>query len=445
MSTRYRVYFTPRTEATTYGDETEVTDYVQFKGLTTIKKSIDSSDYDVGVFVYDDLELKCFNVDGYFNDESDTRSLFKYSRDLTKVRVLFTNDSGDTIVYRGLVNEEATRQNATGDEISFRVLSRDSVIRSTKVSGGTISTGMTCKESLMAILDVPKINSVLTIDEANINPDYNFEVDLGSKFDNKNAREVLGKLLLASNSVMLIDDDGVVTIRNRAENTDTDILNLYGAYNLGYRQNTTRLTAYNTGKHRMFSAVKVNNTEEDDDAMISTFGYKQKKIELDFITNADTETAIATALLDEFKVPKIELNIEVPTYVARNVKLLDRVSLDWPLRIKPYGDTFLPVIGTATLNSAMTPLPSTFGSLSIAPNVAFKVIEIAENPNDFETILKLRQIGTTLSDGVFNTPDSSVVGYAVVGTSVIGGEGDLSDTFNPSVIGAAQIDATEVA
>jgi len=444
--TRYSVFFAPRNGPTTYGTEIDVSDFILFNGVALIKKSIDSGDYDVGVFVYDDLQLKAVNRDGYFNEETDIRSIFPFGRDRAKVRVVFTDTAtGDTIVYRGLLNEEATRLDATGDQITFRILARDSVIRDTKISGGTISNGMSCKNAILAIIDVPMVTSVLTVSAVNINPDFNFTIDDGSKFNNKSGREMLNKLLFASNSVMLISDVGVVTVQSRDEDTTIDILNLFGPFNINYRQNTIRMTAYNTGKHRMFNAVRINDTERSNAAFISVFGYRQKKFDLDFITTLATEQAIADRLVDEFKAPKIELNIEVPTSVARNSKLLDRVSLDWSLRIKPIEGKFLPIIGVTAIGDANAPLPYTFGSLAISTTTGFKIIEITENPNDFESILKLRQIGTGLSDGVFNSAFNCIIGYAVIGLAPICGTGDTCETYNPSVIGAAQIGCTEVA
>jgi hypothetical protein len=447
MATRYRVYFTPLTATNVYGDEVEVTDYITIDGLPSIKRAIDSQDYDIGVFTYDDLQLKAINRNGYFNDELDIRSLFTFSRDLCKVRVVFENDTtGESIVFRGLINEEATRVNATGEEVQFRVLSRDSVIRTTKVSAGAVSNGTSCKTAMLQILADAKISSVLNTDALDVNPDYDFEIDLGNKFDNKSARDVLNLLLIASNSVMLIDDSDNVIIGNRDEDLVTDILNLYGPYDIRARQNVISMQDYNSGRQRTFTSFKVNNTEVSSDALASTYGYRQKKLTLDFITDTETETEIATRLLGEFAAPKIELTIDVSTYVARNAGLLSRIAIDWPYRVKPIEQKFLPVIGGAVIGDALTPLPYTFGSVKIPPEMGFKVLEIAENPRDFTTKLKLRQVGKTLSDGWYTTPANSVIGYAVIGVAPVASPaGALEDTWNPSVVGAALIGSTEIA
>ena len=45
---QYKVYFTPRTSLNTYGSEIEVS--ANIISTSTMKKSIDAADYDIGVF-----------------------------------------------------------------------------------------------------------------------------------------------------------------------------------------------------------------------------------------------------------------------------------------------------------------------------------------------------------------------------------------------------------
>lgn len=447
---RYRVFFTPLidVDAMTYGDEIDVSDRIELAGIGSIKKAIDSSDYDIGLYFYSDLTLKGYNHNGYFNDTNDNRSIFIETRDRCKVRVVWTeaDDDGvetEFVTYQGLINEEATRVDAVTDLITFKVLSRDSVIRNTKVSAGTITNGVTVETALEAILSNPAITSVLIFDAAEINPDLNFTIDDGSVFDNKSTREVLNQLLLASNSVMLIEADGTMVIQARTEN-EGDVHYLFGKSDLYARENIIRITAYNTGLHRMFSAVKVNDTEEEDTVFSDTFGYRQKKLTLDFITDTDTESEIASRLLSEFTAPKIEMNVQVSMEFAKNVELLDLVSVDYPLRVKPIAGKFLPVVGATEIDDEDMPLPDIFGSIAISRNLGFKVIEIDDNPREFTSILKLRQIGTTLSDGVLNAPAScAIIGIGIIDNNIICGEGEID--YDPAIVGGAPIDLGIVA
>lgn len=440
--TYYSVFVTPRTGTYTYGTEVEITTYVSFNGLQSIKRAIDSTDYYIGIFYYGDIQLKVENVNGMFNDETDFRSIFKFSRDMAKIRVLFTNDDGSTITFRGLINEEATRLDPKTDEVNFRVLSLDSAIRNTNVAGGTVSPGMTVKQALAGILNIPAITSVLNYSDANNNPKNNFKIDVGSGFDDALSSDAVDQLLIASNSVMVIDSNQNIIIRARDSDTTRSIVNLYGPYDAHRRENIIDLSEYNTGKQRMFNSVLINTTEEGDTGLEVQYGTRQAKFTFDFITNPATEAAVATELLTEFKVPKIELQVTVPTSVVQGVQILDRVSLNYPLRLAPSGK-FIPIVGVTAIGSATDPLPNTFGSVQINPITAFKVIEIDEDPNSFTTTLKLRQSGKNFNDGVFNLPTNAIVGFAIVGTAIVASGN--TDPYNPSVIGAARVGSTRVA
>lgn len=447
-SKNYRVYFTPKSGTYAYGDELEVTDYVTLAGIGKVRSQIDADDYNIGVFTYDDLDLTCLNLNGIFNEESDNRSIFTFTRDQAKVRVVFNKittdeETGtteeDEIVFRGIINDEATKANAKNDEIKFKVLSRDSVIRKTKVPAGIITDGMTVSAAFLAIMNQSAITAVLSTAEADVNPDLDFVIDVGSEFDDKSCREALNDLLRSSNSVMLIDDDGVVTIKDRTEDETRSPVNLYGPFDIHRRQNTSDLLDYNTGRQRMFNSVRVNDTVVGNTGYQIQFGFRQFEVDFAFVTEEDTQALIAENLLNEFKYPKLECKVEVPLSSVEGIQLLDRVSLDWPVLIKPW-NMFFPVVGITKIGESGQELPIRLGSIDISPNVKWKVIQIEEDPKKFTKTLKLRQAGVDIADGYFNIPANSIVGFAVIGDGIIGGTGETS--YNPSVIGAAQIGNT---
>lgn len=440
----YSVFITPRNGRNSYGNEIDVSRFVLDSSISPIRKGIDSTDYDIGVFFFDDLQLKLDNVDGYLNDENDYRSIFPFGRDKAKVRVVYIDSEEETIVFTGLIADEATRLDITKDDIQFRVLSKYSIFKDTQVSGGTIADGDAASTAFFSILNTTEITSILNVDASNINPDLDFNIDVGSELTNKSVKDALNQLLLATNSVILVDDDDNIFIQPRTETNDRDILVLYGPYDLRRRQNIIDIKNYNTGKQRMFTSVVVNDSEEVSSGHIDYYGYRQKVIEMPFLTDNGTERIVAAKLLEEFKSPKIELEVTVPTGIARNVKPLDRVSISHPLRIIPVEGMFLPVIGEAVIGDVVTPLPFTTGSISIDPALGFKVLEIKEDPKSFETTLKLRQIGIEIGDGYFNSSLCGVIGYAVIGLSQVCDTGNPEDTFNPSVVGAAVIGYTEV-
>lgn len=458
---RYKVFMTPlmNADANTYGDEIDVSDKIRSAGVGEIRRSIDASDYDVGVFTFSDLELTAFNLNGYFN-ENDTRSIFQTIRDRCRVRVEFTEIATvrgaegtvlsetevSSVTYRGLINDEATRLDITSETIRFKILSRDSVLRTTNISAGVVGDGMLFSAAIFAILNVPKITSVLTIAALNINPDLDLTIDVGAEFDNVSVKQGLDQLLFVSNSCLLIDDAGVVTVQPRTANEETTVLNLYGKNDLHYRENVIDITAYNNGRQRMFTSFVINDREFQDAVSVQAFGFRQKPgLRFDFLTDPLKIDAIAERCVDEWKTPKIELNVKVATSIARDLQLLDRVSVSYPFRLKPPAGTFLPIVGITAIGDTDQPLPFVFGSIEIPARLKFKVIEITDNVENFTSILKLRQAGTEFGDGYFDEPNNCVVGFAIVGFAQICVGGDPCDTFNPSVIGAAQVGCTKVA
>lgn len=399
MGTRYRVYFTPKTNLETYGDEVEVSEWVR-SNLGEITRSIDSAEYSIGVFTYADLTLVLDNSEGVFNDPNDSRSMFKYSRDLCKVRINYTDDDGTTLTFRGLIADEATRVLAKEDDIELTVLGRDSVLRKAQVASGTVTNGMTFLQAMNAILNSQEITRVLGFNAANINPSYNGTVDDGSKFAKKSKKDAIDELLVASNSIMLLDHDDNIVVRSRAHKTDKDPLYLYGKGDLHGRENITDVDGYNTGRHRVFNSIKVNDTEVTDETSKNEYGLRTKEATPAWITNSVTETAVANALLSEFKHPKIEVKVQIATKLAKGYDLLDRVSVDYPL-VRTKSGQFFPVSGVTVSGDVNSPVPYVSGSVVIDPNIAFKIIEISENPQSFLTTLLLRQVGTGTSDGTF--------------------------------------------
>jgi len=436
-SKQYKIYLTPRTGEFTYGTEIEISAEIIFNGIKTMKKSIDSSDYEIGVYTYGDINLKIVNKNGKYSDELDNRSVFDFSRDLAKIRVDYSDNDGDITRFKGLINEEATNQDLDKEEITFRVLSSDSIIRTTKVAGGLIANGVTASSAIKSILNQARITSVLNFSASNITVDQDFTIDVGSEFDNNNARKALNDLLVATNSVLIIDSSDNMIVQSRAEAT-ISVLNLFGPYDEKMRENITGLKKYNTGKHRTFTSVKIGDVEENDNGFVLDFGYRQFFSNLPFITTDATKITIAKRILAEFKTPRIELEVSVPTHVAKNIDLLDPVSVNYPLRVKRITDKFLPTVGITSIGDTDMPLPKVFGDAAISSAVGFKVIEISENPVSFETSLKLRQFGW------FTDPASCYIGFAKIGSAAICGTGDDCDKFNPAVIGGAQIGCTEV-
>ncbi len=436
---QYQVLITPLIDKDVYGDVVDVTkdidlsDYIKQGGIGSIKRDVDNGDYDFGVFTYGDITIKAFNINGQFNDENDWRSIFPYSRDKAKVLVNFLDVSGSTLIsFNGIINEEGTRQDFSKDEVKFKILSEDSVIRKTKVAGGLVASGSSFSTAIKSIINVPEITSVLTYDALKINVGLDLDIDVATWFDNKTTKEALDLLMVASNSVMTIEDSTMI-VRTREENSGS-AFNLYGHGDLFGRENILNIKNYNTGLHRSFNSIVVNDFEVSNQELIETYNMRQKNIDIGFITDNDKESQIATKLLSEFSSPKTEMEIVTTTETAKGLNLFDLISVDYPYRVTPHelSDT-LPLFGSAKFGESV--FPRIQGNLKIDPRFAFKVIGIKENPKNFTTTLKIRQRGTTISDGLFSS-FTTLFGSAVFGESLFKEDIDRIDPNITSVFGA---------
>ncbi len=418
---KYRVYLTPLYSSFVYDSEIEISDLVQnIDG--TITKSIDSTDFSLGIFNYTDVQLTCDNSNGKFSDNSDSRSYFAFLRDRAKIRIVFDQDDGSPVVtYQGIISDAATTINSDTDELVFTILGPDSVFINSEIPAGAVTDGMTVTQALVAILNTSDIRSVLTLSIANINPSNDFVIDLGARFDKKNKKDAITQLLNASNSVMLIDDDFNIIVKDRTPHYEIPVSYFYGKGDQFGRENIKSISGYNNGLQRTFNLAVVKGGQDsaivtDVDATPQTvpteantgvygngvsqnvYGIRQKEITFDFVTNQTTLNAIAQGYVDEFSFPKPEFEMIVSTSIACSINLLDQVSVNYPLLITPAGK-FLPIIGITKIGDTDSPLPYTKGSLTVDALLGFKVIEKTENISSYETILKVRNVGVSLYDG----------------------------------------------
>ncbi len=430
MSRVERVFITPLIQDDIYGTEIEVSDFVKIDGLSKIKRSIDSTDYSLGVYRFNDLRLKCENALGTFN-ENDSRSIFSFTRDKAIVRVVVLKieeiapNEFVTIAetqFEGLINDEATRQNLTNDVITFVALSKDSVFRTTQVPAGIITAGTLASAAMLSILSQPSITNILTIDESNINPEFDFVIDTPESLDNLEVKEALDLLLFASSSVLLLESDTVIIHgREKPGVSEDDALLLRGRGEISNNANIISISSYNTGKQRQFNSVRLNEvvTVSDDDSVF-VFGLRQIEFDLPMVNNTVTLQGIAENIAEEFRIPKIELKLRIPTEELDGKDLLDLVRVDAPWLKKPLPGNFLPIYGVATYNDSITPYPEIQGSVQILNNIKFKIISIEDDPKTFITTLKLRQSGKNTNDGVFATFPPAIYGVAIYNISKYG-------------------------
>jgi len=386
----YQVLVTPLKNINTYGTQIDITEYVLNSNFGKIKKQIDFGNYDIGIYTYSDLAISVVNFDGKFNDETDSASYFYFTRDRAKVKIIYVDESAtENTLYEGLINDQATTQNLEKDEVTFRVLSLDSIFNKIKISGGLINGGNSFSTAIKAILNRPGVTSVLGYDESKVNVAYDGAVDDPIPFSEKDSRTVLEQLLNASGSVFYIDSDNDMVVKNRSISA-TPVLNLYGSGDPFQRDNIVKIDKYNNGLQRTFNTITINDTTSTEDIYVDRYGIGLKTYKFDFIQNAVTDKNIADYYLNQFKVPKRELEVTVKSEVAKDANILDSVTIDSRKRYKPYFTNKIPLAGSSVAGSEK--VPHSLGGLVITPNIIFKIIGIEYDIKTLLTVLKLREV-----------------------------------------------------
>lgn len=404
----YSVLITPLIAKDTYGDEIDVTeevsieDYVKEKGISSILREVDNGDFDFGVFVYNSITLTCINFDGKFSIETDSRSMFKYTRDKAKIKINFYDGTSNTpaISFRGLIDDRATKQDFNKDEVKLTVLSQDSILNRLKFLSGSVPEGALCSTAIKKILERPDITSVLNYDQFDINVANDYVIDDISWFEEKILKEILDALMVITNSILFVDKDNNIIVRNREHNSE-DVFELFGEGDLLGRQNIIAINEFNSGLQRTFNTVTFGEQFSSEPDYAAEYGDNKKNIDYDFITNEITRASICRDIVDHFKMPKIEMVVTCKTSEVSHLGFFDLVSVDYPYRRKPLPGLKLPMYGSAIYGESRYPYIS--GSLKISSNMAFKIIGIEEDPQTFHTKLKLRQVGTSFNDGWFST------------------------------------------
>ena len=401
----YKVLITPLEYEGVYGttidvtQDIDITDFITQSGISNVRKQFDNGDYDVGIFVFGDITLQCFNSGGKFNDPHDARSIFKYKRDLAQIKVVHVAADGtETVMFEGLLNEDGTRIDVDRNIVRLKVLSFDSIFDQVEVAGGAVGTGVNYSVAIKQILNTTDITNVLNYDPSNINVDLDQAIDDGDFFTGKTVKSALDDLLFASNSILYIDANKNIIVSDRTESSS--LFTLYGDGDPLGRENIIKIKEYNSGIQRAFSSVKINDSEVSDEAYVSDYGFRQKSESPGFLNTPSKEKEIGNRILDEFKVPRLECEVTTGAENLLGVELLDKVKIDHPLRVAPSnGQDNVPTVDTSVINETL--MPKEFGSISISPEILWKVTAIEHNIKNFTTTLRLRQAGKVYGQGYF--------------------------------------------
>jgi len=390
MTLSYTVILTPLLSNDIYDSPVDVTEYLEPGAISQIKQQLDQGQYEIGKFVYGSITVNFNNFKGKFNDRRfDSRSIFPYLRDRAKVDITFVdNDSSTEISYRGLISDKATRPDLSKHTMKFTLLSLDSIFEQSQNVSDAIQDGDTFSDAFQVLLSTPTITSILNYSASNINPTLDLTIDDSSVFNNLLAKNVIDVLLQASNSILLIDDSANIIIRNRTENANTPHL-LY--YNDQFkRDNIKRILNVNNGLQRMFNSVLVNTFESKDQTSINVYKIRQKRFTFSFITDETKARIIGTSILGDFGIPKVEMDFEVSTSFAKDVEFLDKSTVD----IQPLSQEFRQNnIGIYSIDEyGKAYYSQDIYDFTFPNNIPLKMIAQFENPLNFNTILRLREI-----------------------------------------------------
>jgi hypothetical protein len=396
----YQVLLSPLVKKDTYGSNDgvdvniDISDYIMNNGISKIRKTIDGQDYEYGVLTFGDLTLKINNENKRFNSErrayESPNGYFWYRRDFARIDINYFDGENSNSYTRfvGFIYEDNTRQDFFKEDVKFIILSKESILRRVLISGGQIGNTILFSNAIKSILNVPEITDFLNYDAGNINVNYDDTIDDGSFFDGLSAEEAMNALMIASNSVFLVDDSDNLIVKSRLEGHETH--NFYGAGDVFGRENLITIKDYNEGLQRTFNSVKINDITVSDNNYIIAYGLRQKSFELPFLTNETKISAVAQNILDSVKIPRQELSIEVETNTIKNAEILDKATLNFPLRVKPAReDDLVSLYGVAKYGTSR--YNQVFGEFSIDPSIEWKIISIEEDPKTFKTVIKLRQ------------------------------------------------------
>lgn len=407
---RFRVYLKTFDSLGNYeSTETEISDDVL--KLSDVKQSLDSTEYDIGVFKLSSMKLTLRNDRGKYLEPSNLRSIFSFKRKDSIIRVTWDirNEplcvgffkagscgplSAEIEVFKGLVDEVTATNDIDAQTAVFDVLGLESLFDRVTTPFSSISNGDNLSAVLEACLDQARITELLTVSGENINPGLDQAIDDKSDMENQTVKEALGNgsdLLFASQSVLTIESD-VIKIQGREATAEVQYSFFGPASNLG-NENIVDIKGYRAG----FNSLRNFWTWEDtalvaqDTASVDKFGVQKKEIDTPLITDTTKRQNLLNDLRDEFANPKIELTVIAPmTTETVQLKLLDKIDIDYPTVYKPADDNPLPIWGQAVWGEFSWPIGSF--ELTISQSTKFKVIGRTIKVRNETIELKLREV-----------------------------------------------------
>ena len=401
----------------------DVSIYVVEDKLQMINYALDPYAFDVGLFFSSKFNVTLDNARGKFSGVTDSRSIWAGmdTRDnsIFQIECGYVDENGEEIVniaFEGFLKSSTMEEDGSLDNISFDVYGFENLLNDVYVPSGGLAAGYV-SDIVYAMLNVPEITGILTIDPANIVPNNDFYVDNPTTLTNMPIKEALGLILVASNSVAYVDNDRYFRCSSREESLGVAV-QLTSNSQRGLTDNIQKITRF-SGEGRIFNCFK-----SEDGAYVSLasneniqkWGIRTKEIQLDFVTDADVIQAILDDLVLQFQYPKDEYEV-VTDYLGDAIQLLDKVYLEVFPDFIDTGEE-LPVCGIAVCGEAVC--SGYEGGMVVVGDKVFKTLKIAHDIRGMNTTLYIRNVGVNLSDGyVGATGTPAVCGFAICGVGML--------------------------
>jgi len=406
---RIRVYIKPFQSEGVYGEYQEVTSYVDAKSITSLKRVIDSTEYDVGVIKINYFTITLLNKDGTFSDIETLRSIFVYKRSDSLIKIVWDPndydlqcgavtaghlalaDEGGLVVFEGMINDEATSQNIKDQTIKFKCFGFEYTLDRTLIPYSSISNGDLLSTAIYTMLNQEPFNTLVNVDSGNINLGSDVTIDDKTDLENKTVMKGLRDILLAGNAVLYIES-GNVYVKERTASA-TNQYTFYGQAAVDGTENIETINNYRTGLHRVFNYWTWEDTSllSFDSSSNSLFGIKSKELSLKIVTGTTSRNTILGNLKDEFYARRKELELTVKLNHDRlALKMLDRVNIDYPNIVYMGEGELLPIYGTSRYGESSYPLDEF--AFTISKLDYFKIVGITYDLKTERIIYKLREI-----------------------------------------------------
>lgn len=404
VNRRYNdVYLKRRFPNGTYDtDWIDVTRYVS--SIDWISYSLDyDSAYDVGISTVDNVGITFDNKDGKFNDFEDPRSYWNSieTRNKSQVKIeagyIDSNDDKiEQIVFTGFWDELRTKVNLN-DTVKTQLLAKISILRQLDIDVGTFNNEVMASDFIYAALNRPEITDFLTLDESNIDVDFDYLIDEPYNYGSKKLDKTINEILFFANSVLYVDSSDNIIVRSRATKRVVSY-KFYSNSSTGNSDNIHNVMMFSTGRSRLrnsFSWGSSTINARSDSVYLEKYGISTKVIFTDTVTTDATIKSILANLLTEWQFPKKEITIQTD-YLANEISLLDLVTVDLKPNYKNTND--IPTYNQIQWDGSYK-YASYGNGINVNALLGFKVVKIIHDITNSKTVLTLREKGNQLNDG----------------------------------------------